>query len=180
MKKKLSLILVLIFVLGIFYVPTASALGESWVALESMPTDIEVYLKEPQNVATDGADNLYVSDTDNNRVLKYASDGSLDTSWGGGDGIIGTGAEGNTPEQFNHPCGLVCDSAGNLYVADTGNHRIKRYTPQGVLDTSWGMNGIVGGTYGNAPDQFHYPIGVAVDSSNNLWIADTENHRIKR
>lgn len=180
MKKKLSLILVLIFVLGIFYVPTASALGESWVALESMPTDTEVYLEEPQNVATDGADNLYVSDTENNRVLKYASDGSLDTSWGGGDGIIGTGAEGNTPEQFNHPCGLVCDSAGNLYVADTGNHRIKRYTPEGVLDTSWSSNGIVGGTFGNGPDQFQYPIGVAVDSSNNLWIADTENHRIKR
>ncbi|WP_124032565.1 SBBP repeat-containing protein [Olavius algarvensis spirochete endosymbiont] len=66
---------------------------------------------------------------------------------------------------------MAVDSSGNVYVADNGNHRIRKITPAGVVST-------IAGT--DAEARFNHPSGVAVDSSGNVYVADSANHRIRK
>ena len=82
--------------------------------------------------------------------------------------------------QFSNPSSVAVDSSGILYVADTGNHRIRKITSEGVVTTLAGT-----GTAGHhdatgTEAQFHYPSGVAVDSSGNVYVADRDNNRIRK
>ena len=84
------------------------------------------------------------------------------------------------PGLFSSPQGVAVDSSGNVYVADTANSRIQQITSAGVVSTLAGS-----GTPGykdatGTAAQFHHPIGVAVDSSGNLYVADTGNHTIRK
>jgi len=74
---------------------------------------------------------------------------------------------------FASPSGVAVDSYGNVYVADTYNHRIQKFSSSGTFITKWGSQGTGDG-------QFYSPSGVAVDSSGNLYVADTKNHRIQK
>ncbi len=119
----------------------------------------------------------YVADAgDNNRIRRIAADGTVDTLAGGregfADGIGGAAA-------FHTPSGLARDDEGNLYVADTGNHAIRKVTPQGVVTTVAGT-GEPGYRDGPAAQaQFDGPVGVAVDRSGRIFVADTYNDRIR-
>ena len=82
---------------------------------------------------------------------------------------------------FNLPFGVATDASGNLYVADTGNHTIRRVTSTGVVTTLAGLAGSAGAT--NSAGQaarFYFPGGVAVDASNNVYVADSSNHTIRK
>ena len=83
------------------------------------------------------------------------------------------GSEGMKSSDFNFPHGIAVDAAGNVYVADTENHRIQKFSSTGTFIASWGMQGS-----GNS--QFNYPNGIAVDAAGNVYVADTENHRIQK
>ncbi len=83
------------------------------------------------------------------------------------------GTQGIADGQFNRPRGLAMDSSGNLYVADTENHRIQKFSSAGAFISQWGSQGTGNG-------QFSRPYGIAVDSSGNLYVADTENNRIQK
>jgi predicted DNA-binding antitoxin AbrB/MazE fold protein len=83
------------------------------------------------------------------------------------------GSYGSPEEQFNWPRGVAVDTSGNVYVADTDNHRIQKFTSDGTFLTKWGARGFVDG-------QFDSPYGVAVDASGNVYVADTFNHRIQK
>ncbi len=85
-----------------------------------------------------------------------------------------------TEAQFNLPFGVAVDSEGNVYVADLDNHRIRKITPAGVVSTlaGTGTEGFADGTTTTA--QFNGPTGVAVDSSGNVFVADSDNHRIRK
>ncbi|WP_299345622.1 gluconolaconase [uncultured Pseudoxanthomonas sp.] len=119
----------------------------------------------------------YVADAgDNNRIRRIARDGSVATLAGGREGFIdGAG----TVAAFHTPSALARDAQGNLYVADTGNHAIRKVTPQGVVTTLAGT-GEPGFRDGAAMQaQFNGPIGVAVDGSGRVYVADTYNDRIR-
>ncbi|MEK7353203.1 MAG: hypothetical protein AABZ77_01690, partial [Chloroflexota bacterium] len=83
------------------------------------------------------------------------------------------GSSGSGNGQFNSPLGVAVDSAGNVYVADSGNHRIQKFTSSGQFITKWGASGSLDG-------QFNSPNGVAVDSAGNVYVADTFNNRIQK
>lgn len=136
----------------------------------------------PNSVATDRMGNLYIADSNNHRVRKIASDGTISTV--AGQGIGGYGGDGGaaTAAQLAFPKSIAFDSAGNVYIADWGNNRIRKIASDGTISTVAGN-----GTSGYSGDgglataaQLNYPSGVAVDGVGNLYIADSHNNRIRK
>jgi len=132
----------------------------------------------PTGVAVDGSGNLYVADQHNHLIRKITSAGVVTT-------LAGIGSQGyangtGTAASFNYPWGVAVDGSGNLYVADQGNHLIRKITSAGVVTTlaGSGSSGSADGT-GTAAS-FHDPTGVAVDGSGNLYVADKNNHLIRK
>ncbi len=83
------------------------------------------------------------------------------------------GSQGKGKGQFQDPRGIAVDEAGNVYVADSGNHRIQVFDPGGQFITQWGNEG-------DGPGQFKEPWGIAVDAKGNVYVADTWNHRVQK
>ena len=137
---------------------------------------------EPHGVAVDAQGNIYVADTWNARVVKLDSTGKFVKSWGTGNDIgngrsammtDGTEAGNNAaPLGFYGPRGIAIDSAGRVYVADTGNKRIVVTDSDGKFLYQWGHGG-------NEPGAFNEPIGVAVDAQGDVYVADTWNGRVQ-
>lgn len=152
----------------------------------------------PSAVCVDSSGNLWVSDTTNNRVLLFqnaasiASASAADGELGQTDFVTGTGA--TTQTGMKAPYGLAVDSAGNLYVADSGSNRILRFASAAAAALAAPTNGGSGSPATGVFGQVNYlngassttqstlstPNGVAIDASGNLWVADTVNNRILR
>ncbi len=145
---------------------------------------ISAAFDSPQGLALDAAGNLYVADTHNHRVRKLNLATGIITTVAG-TGISGFSGDNTlaTSAHLNLPTALAIDTVGNLYLADTGNHRIRRIdTATGIITTIAGI-----GTQGFSGDQgpaisaaIDSPTGLALDAANNLYLADTHNHRIRR
>ena len=127
----------------------------------------------PQGLDSDEQHRLFVADTDNNRIQMYDALSQQWTVWGG---------RGTNFGQFNMPSGLAVDKRGNLFVADQNNHRIQKRIATNGQWTVVGSNTFISGVavFGSALGQFHSPADVAVDSSLNLYVADTWNHRVQK
>ena len=134
---------------------------------------------EPFGVATDSAGNVYVADTNNNAIRKITPAGVV-TTLAGGSGMGSTDGTGSAAK-FAEPHGVVLDTSGNVYVTDYVNMTIRKVTPAGVVTTlagSPGVEGFVNGT-GTAA-RFKSLQGIAIDTSGNLFIADSGNRSIRK
>ena len=130
----------------------------------------------PRNVALDSAGNLYVSEFGGHRVRRIAPDGTISTIAGTGTpGFAGDGGAAKSAE-LAYPAGLAFDSAGNLYVADSSNNRVREVAASGMIVTVLGT-GDPGSTL---PNQLNVPTGVAIDSAGNLNVADSGNGRVQQ
>ncbi len=131
----------------------------------------------PTNIATDTRDNLYLTDMGNHIIRKIDQGGRVTLLAGEGNSFAdGVGRSA----KFNYPLGIAVDATGIIYVADRENQRIRKALPNGQVSTLAG-NGIIGSSDGDGKDaQFYNPVGIAVDAQGNLYIADSENHRIRK
>ncbi len=135
-------------------------------------------LSSPAGVAVDGLGNVYVADATNNKIRKITTDGLVSTfagkdAPGKKDGTINDAT-------FYHPTGIAVDATGNLYVADKGNHQVRKITPQGIVST------LAGSGERNATDGigskagFDKPVALAVDVAGNVYVADAANHKVRK
>ena len=148
-------------------------------------TKAELYW--PNGVAVDASGNLFIADTDNNVIREVGTNGIITTVAGngytnsyGGGGYSGDGGPATQAELY-WPSGVAVDAFGNLFIADTGNRRIREVGTDGIISTVAG-NGTLGYSGDGGPAtkaEWYWPHGVAVDASGNLFIVDVINQRIR-
>ena len=142
-------------------------------------TSAELYY--PEDVAVDGSGNFYIADTDNYRIRKVTSGGTISTVAGNGtSGSSGDGGSGTSAE-IGIVYGIASDSAGHIFIADYANCVI-RELKSGIINTVAGDHscGFLGDGSSATSAELYYPFGVAVDSSDNMYIADTYNLRVRK
>jgi uncharacterized protein (TIGR03437 family) len=144
----------------------------------------------PYGVSVDAAGNVYISDLHNQVVRQVNTKGVINT-FAGNNCCYGYFADGipatNPSASLNQPVGLANDAAGNLYIVDSQDARVRMVSTGGIIKSVAGGfqgadpgNGIYGGDGGEAlPCDLNVPLGVAVDTKGNVYIADSENNRIR-
>ena len=150
-----------------------SSLGDNGPAVDAQ-------LSYPDDVAVDRSGNLYIADTSNHRIRKVDTSGNITT-------VAGTGASGwngdtrtATMSTLKNPSGVAVDRSGNIYIADCGNHRIRKVDSSGTITTIAGGGSSLGDDGPATSARLNCPSGVALDSSGNLYIADQSNNRIRK
>ncbi len=162
---------------------TVAGTGEQGFAGDSGPA-VSARLDSPAAIALDSGGNLYLADTHNHRIRRVDATTGIITT------IAGTGASGVSPNgvaatsaRLDLPVALAFDGSQNLYFADARLHVIRRIAASTGLVTTIAGNGIQGysGDNGSAlAASIDTPTGLAVDAANNLYLADTHNHRVRR
>lgn len=128
------------------------------------------------SITTDGAGDMYVADYNNNLIRKITPTGVVTTFAGSGS----QGASNGSPGTFNRPGGVTTDNQNNIYVGDQDNNLIRKITPTGIVSTfaGTGAQGLQDGPVATA--RFSGPAGLVFDSSGNLYVADRNNHAIRK
>jgi sugar lactone lactonase YvrE len=132
----------------------------------------------PAGLTLDPAGNIYVADRDNHCIRKITQTGVVTTF--AGTGVAGAADGTLTTATFNSPKAITIDTEGNFYIADAGNHTIRKITPDGIVSTLAGA-----GSAGNSDGQsvtahFNDPSGLVVDAMGNLYVTDAGNNTIRK
>jgi hypothetical protein len=138
-------------------------------------------LSWPYGVALDAAGDLYIADTYNNRIRMVAPGGTITTV--AGNGTRGYGGDGGLAisAELYYPHGVAVDGSGDLFIGDTGNHRVREVTASNISTVAGdGTQGYTGNGGAATSAEINAPQGVAVDSAGNLYIADTQNSAIRK
>lgn len=153
----------------------ASAIGGNTLAIETS-------LATPSGIAVDRLGNVYVAHEFSPRIRRIDTTGVITTV--AGTGIVGDRGDGGaaTSAQLSAPSGITIDGLGNLYIADPQAGRVRRVDPTGVITTvaGSGTQGFGGDGAAATSAQLAQPRGVAIDGLGNLYVADTQNHRVRR
>jgi len=130
----------------------------------------------PSRATIDPQGNLYITDFDNHKIKIISPEGEVSTLAGSTKGFVDGPA---TTAKFHRPMGIVLDKIGNVFVTEVNNHKIRKISPSGEVTTLAG--GELGFADGNGvAAQFARPHGLAIDHDNNLYVADTDNNRIRK
>ena len=141
-------------------------------------------IQTPGDVTVDGAGNLYIADSGNHLIREVDRNGTISTvagNFGLGAGFSGDGGPA-TSAKLNFPSGIAVDVAGNLYIADTHNSRIRKVDLSGIITTVAGSNstGFSGDGGAATSATLNEPVGVRADGAGNLFIADTNNNVVRK
>ena len=147
---------------------TPPVFERKWGTHDGLPGSEPGFLWNAGGLAANASNQIFVADNQNQRVQKFSSLGSYVTSWPLGPPSSGTG-----DGQFASPAGLDLDADGNVYVADSGNHRIQKFSSGGAFLAKWG-------TQGSGNGQFRFPLDVTVDEDGFIYVADTDNYRVQK
>jgi sugar lactone lactonase YvrE len=141
-------------------------------------TGLEAAFSMPSGIAIDEYGNIYAAEWKGHRVRKITPEGVVTTLAGSGNAGFADGT--GEAASFNRPEQVAVDSKGNVYVADSKNHRIRKITPSGVVTTiaGSGKNDFADGRYTEAA--FKTPSGIALDRAGNIYVADMENRRVRK
>lgn len=127
-------------------------------------------LQAPRGLAVAADGSIYVADSRNHRIQHFSADGAFLQAWG----AFADSSSGNAPDGFfNEPWGLAVGPDGSVYVTDTWNHRVQKFTADGQFITKWGYFG-----QAETPDAFWGPRGIVVDENNRVYVVDTGNKRV--
>ncbi len=139
-------------------------------------------LSFPESATVDPSGNLFFADTFNHRIRKVTPAGIISTVAGNGTGGFSGDGGPATEASLLFPFGIALDASGDLFIADSDNSRVRKVTPDGIINTVAGTNAF--GFFGDGGPAtsavLNLPIGLAVDESGNLFIADNKNNRIRK
>ena len=154
--------------------------GNPWQPAWADGTGSAALFDFPYGVAVDSAGNVYVGDAQNEAIRKITPGGVV-TTLAGGPGASGSADGTGSAARFYYPYGVAVDSAGNVYVADTNDHTIRKVTSGGVVTTLAGTPRTEGSADGTgSAARFNFPTGVAVDNAGNVYVADLGNSTIRK
>ncbi len=156
--------------------------------LEDLPKSVDAYaavlrpmkpsqitanlgLNAPRGLTISPDGTIYIADTFNSRIVKLDAAGNLLASWGS---RTPDGQAPPTTGTFNEPWGVAVDSAGNIFVADTWNHRVQKFDVNGKFLLAWGVAGLSS----EGPDRLWGPRGIAVSPAGRVYVTDTGNKRV--
>lgn len=163
-------------------ISTVAGTGNSGYSGDNGPAK-SAQINIPQSVTVDGVGNLFIADTHNNCIRKVSVGGTITTV--AGTGVAGYSGDNGlaTTAQLYMPYAVAVDTIGNLFIADNYNGRIRKVSPDGIINTVAGGGQPSDNVGDNGPAtaaRVGNPSGVAVDSSGNLYIADTDNYLIRK
>ena len=157
------------------FLPTPASSEEPYQFERMWPTLQQPWYFVPAGIAADKNENIYVINFAYiSTIKKFSADGQFITEWG---------ESGSGDGEFSQPAAMEIGGNGNVYVVDAGNHRIQKFTSDGQFISKWGGEGSNNGQFkltSPSASDYCYKGGIATDTNNNVYVADTFNHRIQK